>query len=277
MFNKDFFAYILFILLIPIWIFLYFSLFNNYILLNSYKNPEVASFKSLENSPQTKKIPVLMFHYVEINQNKNDFLRDNLNTNPLIFEKQILTFKNAGYEFIWASEIPKALSDKSDKKYVVFTFDDGYETFFLQTYPIIKKHKIKVTNYIISDFIGKPNYMNKNQLTKVYSEGLLEIGSHTLNHPGLTIISKSEAIKQLVDSKKNLESIFGTKVNSFCYPYGFYNEEIASLVRDAGYTNATTTKLGSVVSDDALFTINRIRPGIMYDGELLKYIDSINY
>lgn len=277
MFTKDFFAYILFVLLIPAWIFLYISLFNSFTLLNNQITPEVASFRSVETAVQTKKIPVLMFHYVEINQDKNDFLRDNLNTNPVIFEKQILTFKNAGYKFIWASEIPSALSDKSDQKYVVFTFDDGYETFYLQTYPIIKKHSIKVTNYIISEFIGKKNYMSRNQITKVYSDGLLEIGSHTLNHPVLTIVSKNEALVQLAESKKNLESIFGTKVNSFCYPYGFYNEETTSLVKEVGYTNATTTKLGSVVSADKLFEVNRIRPGIMYDSELLKYIDSINY
>ncbi len=277
MFNRAFLAYLLFILLIPAWVFLYFSLFDNYLNIETARNQNVASFKSVEIRPQSKRIPVLMYHYVEINQDKKDYLRDNLNTNPYIFEKQILTFKNAGYEFIWASELPKALSDKSDKKYVVFTFDDGYETFYLQTYPIIKKHGIKVTNYLIADFIGKKNYLSKSQIQKIYSEGLLEIGSHTLNHPGLTLISKNEALFQLTDSKRKLENTFGTKVVSFCYPYGFYNPEIASLVKDVGYTNATTTKLGTVVYDDKLFEVNRLRPGIMVDSELLKYVDSINY
>jgi len=278
MFTKDFFSYILFILLIPAWIFLYLFLLNGYINVKfSSKSPEVAAFKSVEIVPQTKKIPVLMYHYVEINQNKKDFLRDNLNTNPYIFEKQILTFKNAGFEFIWASEIPMALNDKSDKKYVVFTFDDGYESFYSQTYPIIKKHKIKVTNYLIADFIGNANYMSKGQIDKIFDEGFLEIGSHTLNHPGLTVISKEEANRQIIESKKKLEKMFNTYVGSFCYPYGFFNSEIAILVEKAGYTNATTTRLGSVVSKSNLYEINRIRPGIMTEDVLLKYLDSINY
>lgn len=278
MFNKDFFAYILFILILPVWIFLYLTLFANYYELKNFsKSPEVAAFKSVERRPLTKKIPVLMFHYVEVNQDKKDFLRDNLNTNPYIFEKQILTFKNAGYEFIWASEIPEALKDRSGKKYVVFTFDDGYETFYSQTYPVVKKHKIKVTNYVIADFLGKTNYMSKSQLDKIHGEGYLEIGSHTLTHLGLTVISKNEAKRQIVESKKKLETLFNTKVQSFCYPYGFYNDDVAKIVQESGYTNATITKLGSVVSEDSLFTITRIRPGIMTDETLLKYIDSINY
>jgi len=282
MFKKSTLIYILFIFLIPLGVLGYFYLLNSSNI--SYEKstpsvhlPEVASFKSVEPRPQSKKIPILMYHYVEINQDKRDFLRDGLNTNPYVFEKQIQTFKNAGYEFIWPSEIPMAMADTSSKKYVVFTFDDGYETFYLQTYPIIKKYKIKVTNYIIADVIGKTNYMNKNQIEKIYADGFLEIGSHSLTHPNLTSLSRTEVIRQVADSKKKLENIFGTKVNSFCYPYGFFNSDVASLVKDAGYTNATTTKLGSVVSADSMFTIHRIRPGVMYGEKLLNYIDSINY
>jgi len=276
MLFKKILSYLTFILLIPLWILLYFFVFTSY-LNNKPPVPEVASFKSVETRPQTKKIPVLMFHYVEINQDKRDFKRDSLNINPYIFEKQIITFKNAGYEFIWASEIPAAIADKSDKKYVVFTFDDGYESFYSQTYSIIKKHKIKVTNYLIADFLGKTNYMSKAQVDKIFADGYLEIGSHTLNHSGLTLVSINEADRQITESKKKLESLFNTKVSSFCYPYGFYNLDVAKLVSNAGYTNATTTELGSVVSDDRLFQITRIRPGVMTDEKLLNYIDSINY
>jgi peptidoglycan/xylan/chitin deacetylase (PgdA/CDA1 family) len=169
------------------------------------------------------------------------------------------------------------LKDKSGQKYVAVTFDDGYESFYSQTYPFIKKHGIKITNYIIYDSIGKLNYMSKPQIQKIYSEGLLEIGSHTLNHPDLRAFSDEEVRRQLISSKKSLEKDFGVSVVSFCYPYGFFNEKTISLVKEAGYKNATTTQLGSVVYEDKLQTISRIRPGIKTDQELLKYLDSINY
>jgi peptidoglycan/xylan/chitin deacetylase (PgdA/CDA1 family) len=277
--TKFYFLLISSALIIPAWIFLYFLLVKTYFNYTNFgQNSEVASFKTIElNKPLTKKIPVLMYHYVEINQDKNDFKRDSLNINPYIFEKQMITLKNAGYKFIWMSEIELALKDKSNQKYVAITFDDGYESFYSQTYPFIKKHGIKITNYIIYDSIGKLNYMSKPQLQKIYSEGLLEIGSHTLNHPDLRAFSDDEVRRQLVSSKKSLEKEFGISVVSFCYPYGFFNEKTISLVKEAGYKNSTTTQLGSVVYEDKLQTISRIRPGIKTDQELLKYIDSINY
>jgi len=228
------------VLIIPAWIFLYFLLVKTYFNYSEFgQSPEVASFKAIElNKPLAKKIPVLMYHYVEINQDKKDFKRDSLNINPYIFEKQMITLKNAGYKFIWMSEIEQALKDKSNQKYVAITFDDGYES---------------------------------------YSEGLLEIGSHTLNHPDLRAFSDEEVKRQLVSSKKSLEKEFGISVVSFCYPFGFFNEKTISLVNEAGYKNATTTQLGSVVYEDKLQTISRIRPGIKTDQELLKYLDSINY
>mgnify|MGYP003348601563 CR=1 FL=1 len=74
--NPLWVVYILFILLIPAWIFLYLFLIQDYVSSkNLGQNPEVAAFKTVEARPQTKKIPVLMFHYVEINQDKKDFLR----------------------------------------------------------------------------------------------------------------------------------------------------------------------------------------------------------
>ena len=277
--TKFYFLLISSVLMIPAWIFLYFLLVKTYYNYNNFgQNPEVASFKTIElNKPLAKKIPVLMYHYVEINQDKKDFKRDSLNINPYIFEKQMITLKNAGYKFIWMSEIEQALKDKSNQKYVAITFDDGYESFYSQTYPFIKKHGIKITNYIIYDSIGKLNYMSKPQLQKIYSEGLLEIGSHTLNHPDLRAFSDEEVRRQLVSSKKSLEKEFGISVVSFCYPFGFFNEKTISLVKEAGYKNATTTQLGSVVYEDKLQTISRIRPGIKTDQELLKYLDSINY
>jgi peptidoglycan/xylan/chitin deacetylase (PgdA/CDA1 family) len=277
--TKFYFLLISSALIIPAWIFLYFLLVKTYFNYTNFgQNSEVASFKTIElNKPLTKKIPVLMYHYVEINQDKKDFKRDSLNINPYIFEKQMITLKNAGYKFIWMSEIELALKDKSNQKYVAITFDDGYESFYSQTYPFIKKHGIKITNYIIYDSIGKLNYMSKPQLQKIYSEGLLEIGSHTLNHPDLRAFSDDEVRRQLVSSKKSLEKEFGISVVSFCYPYGFFNEKTISLVKEAGYKNSTTTQLGSVVYEDKLQTISRIRPGIKTDQELLKYIDSINY
>lgn len=238
--------------------------------------PNTLPAENIEPKVLSKKIVILMYHYVEINKNKDDFKRDSLNTLPFIFEQQMLTLKNAGYKFIFPSEIPAALEDTSPQKYVVITFDDGYRTFFTYTYPIIKKHGIKSVNYIIANFIGRQNNMDSSMIETLIKEGLVEIGSHTLNHPDLTSISDAQLKLEIIESKNLLEKRFNTKVSSFCYPYGFYNEKSFPYLKEAGYTTAVTTKEGSQVFENSLYEIKRIRPGILTGQNLIDYLEKIN-
>lgn len=249
---------------------------------NQISNPVVietkplADFTPIPITKPSKKLIFLMYHYVEVNQDKKDFKRDSLNTNPYIFEQQMLTLQKAGYKFILPSEISEFLNDKSDAKYVVVSFDDGYRTFYTYTYPIIKKYGIKSVNYIIYNFIGRQNNMDAWMIEQLVKDGLVEIGSHTLNHLDLTSLNSAELKSEIIDSKINLEKRFNIKVSAFCYPYGYYNEKAFPFLKDAGYLTATTTKEGSQVSEDSLYEIKRIRPGIHTGQGLLDYLDSIN-
>jgi len=247
---------------------------NSFRFIEETENPKSIDVPS--KSPVTKKLIYLMYHYVEINQNKADFKRDSLNTNPYIFEQQMVTLKNAGYKFIKPSEIKEFLDDKSDQKYVVVSFDDGYRTFFSYTYPIIKKYGIKSVNYIIYNFIGRQNNMDEWQIKELVKDDLVEIGSHTLNHPNLTEILPDQLKSEIIDSKNLLEKRFGINVTSFCYPYGYYNEKAFPFIKEAGYLTAVTTKEGSMISEDNLYEIKRIRPGIYTGQALLEYLDKIN-
>lgn len=261
---------------------LWFYFANEKITLGLFRNTsdfiptQPTNIVKMETTKPAKKLIFLMYHYVEINENKDDFKRDSLNTPPFIFEQQMVTLKNAGYKFIFPSEINEFLRDESDQKYVVVSFDDGYRTFYSYTYPIIKKHGIKSVNYIIYNFIGRQNNMDAWMIEQLVKDGLVEIGSHTLNHPDLTSISEEQLKSEIIDSKNLLEKRFNTKVTSFCYPYGFYNEKSFPYLKDAGYLTATTTKEGSLVSENNLHEISRIRPGILTGQNLINYLEEIN-
>jgi peptidoglycan/xylan/chitin deacetylase (PgdA/CDA1 family) len=280
LFSKKIFYFILAIILGFLSLFLVFvstnnkeDLVRNISFLPSDKDAAIPIERA---SKPPKKLIFLMYHYVEVNENKEDFKRDSLNTLPFIFEQQMVTLKNAGYRFIFPSEIPVFLLDDSDQKYVVVSFDDGYRTFYTYTYPIIKKHGIKSINYIIYNFIGRQNNMDAWMIEELVRDGLVEIGSHTLNHPDLTSISDEQLKSEIIDSKNLLEKRFNINVTSFCYPYGFYNEKVFPYLNEAGYLTANTTKEGSQVSESNLYEISRIRPGVLTGQNLLDYLENIN-
>jgi Polysaccharide deacetylase len=65
-----------------------------------------------------------------------------------------------------------------------------------------------------------------------------EIGSHTVNHVDLGVVSSEEARWELFESKAVVEKQLNRPVRWFAYPYGGKNNlrpEAAALVEEAGY------------------------------------------
>jgi len=75
-----------------------------------------------------------------------------------------------------------------------------------------------------------------------------EVGAHTLTHPRLTSLSPEDARHEIAGSRARLEDVTGTRVESFCYPYGAFNAEHVRLVHEAGFSFARTTRRFSLTA-----------------------------
>ena len=122
------------------------------------------------------------------------------------------------------------------------TFDDGYENVIHFAYPIMLKNNIEFCLFLVNDYIGMQGYLSKNQIKQMMDSGLCTVGSHTLSH---NYLAKSNDVKyQLCQSKKLLESLFGTSIQYFAYPYGTplsYNKHVIKTVEQCGYIYAFST------------------------------------
>jgi len=187
-------------------------------------------------------------------------------TAPAIFEKQLLALQERGYKTIGVSDVPKYLvSSGHPSSAIALTFDDGYEDFYANVFPLLKKYQAKATLYVVSAFIGKQGYLTKEELNEIIASGLVEIGAHTLHHKNLTRLSSASAQKEIVGSKEELERDFGVTVTSFAYPFGAHSPRIEALIGEAGFTTAVTTKRGWEQSPDSLLVLKRV-PGLMFVG-----------
>ena len=68
----------------------------------------------------------------------------------------------------------------------------------------------------------------------------MRVVSHSKNHKKLTLLNEKDTIDEIINSKDELETLTGETVNSFCYPYGLYNENIVNIVKEK-YDSAFTT------------------------------------
>ena len=209
-------------------------------------------------------VPILTYHYIRINPDRFDHLGFALSVTPADFAAQMDWLKDSGYHPITAGDLAAYLRGARGlpSKPVILTFDDGYADFYTTALPILRAHDFRATAYVVSGFVGWPNYMTAAQVLEADRSGI-EIGSHTVNHPNLTNLSYVSVRSQLVDSKRFLENLLGHQVTSFCYPSGKVNSMVAWQVANVGYDSATTTVFGfrHTLADRYIWTRLRVSGG----------------
>jgi peptidoglycan/xylan/chitin deacetylase (PgdA/CDA1 family) len=105
--------------------------------------------------------------------------------------------------------------------------------------------------------------MRPAQIRHLHDEGM-EIGAHTVNHPILAVTGDREARDEIVESKRRLEDITGSRVRLFAYPNGEpgrdYIDRDVRLVREAGFAAAVSTSMGIARRASDLFQLPRFGP-----------------
>lgn len=95
---------------------------------------------------------ILMFHRIIPLQNRQRLHNHlTLEVTPEHLQNIIQYFISKNYDIISLDALPDRLRSK-EKKFVVFTLDDGYIDNYTYAYPIFKKNNIPFTIYITTDF-----------------------------------------------------------------------------------------------------------------------------
>ncbi len=237
--------------------------------------------KEIKEEPQASqaakiRFPIIMYHYIEYVKDPNDTIRRSLTINPALFEYQLKNFKEANYQMYFVREIPDILSGqiKTSTRSAALTFDDGYEDFYTNAFPLLKKYQTKATLYIVANFVGRRGFLNEMEIKELLTSGLVEIGSHTFDHAYLKRANPAYARRQIVDSKKKLEDEFGVQIKTFAYPYGAFDNSALDLVKQASYSAAVAVISGTIQSEGNIFFLSRLRPGFLAGPKMIGVMEN---
>ncbi len=100
--------------------------------------------------------------------------------------------------------------------------------------------------------------VNWDEVREMGESGLIKFGSHTVNHVLLDQLSLAEAQHEIGRSLEIIEEKSSKKCGFFAYPNGNYNDNIITLLENAGATAALTTRRGYVTYDSSLLNLPRI-------------------
>ena len=94
------------------------------------------------------------------------------------------------------------------------------------------------------------------QIAELATDPLCTIGAHTVSHPALTVLNDEEIRKELSEGKKIIEEKIKKPVHHFAYPFGKWDNRVASLAMEQ-YKTAVLASGGLVRRGDALDRLNR--------------------
>lgn len=135
---------------------------------------------------------------------------------------------------------------------VALTFDDGYACLADVVLPILSDLGVRATVYLNTGRIGgrerlasdaalghypAERFLAWADVERLASSGWM-IGSHGVEHRDLSVCSQGAVDRELLQSRKEIESRLGGVCRHFCYTWGRHTAILRSRVAAAGYSYA---------------------------------------
>ena len=215
-----------------------------------------------------KRAIILMYHIVD---DPRDTSEEKYCCSVKNFERQMRYLRQSEFSPVSLDSYISSLRNNlpMPDNPIIITFDDGFEDFYRNAFPVAQKHDIPLTLFMVAKGIGGTNtwmhnrgkpkrkLLDQNDLLTCAKSGVT-IGSHTLSHPRLTEIDYETANNEISLSKIHLQDVLQQEVRHFAYPYGIYDPIHFEIIAEAGYESACSTQSGFNRNNINLFELRRI-------------------
>jgi peptidoglycan/xylan/chitin deacetylase (PgdA/CDA1 family) len=187
--------------------------------LSSFIRISIIRFASLFY--KSKKSKVIFYHDIHAGKQYTA-----MSTPIKLFKRHIQIIRENGYEIV--SEITENYGQ------IEICFDDGFLGLY-DNIELIKELNVPIHLFVISSFLGKENYINKEQLIVLNNLSQITISSHTHTHQVLNLISEKSIIEESEKSKNTIEKLLKTEVNSICFPEGKFSKKVVEIANSIGF------------------------------------------
>lgn len=205
-----------------------------------------------------KQVPILCYHQIRDWKASDSKTAKDYIVPIDVFKAQMKMLADSGYHTILADQLYDYLNNGTalPSKPIVLTFDDTDVDQYTIAEPTLTKYGFKGIYFVMTVSIGRPHYMNKEQIKSLSDKGN-DIESHTWDHHNVKKYQGKDWEIQIDKPTKTLESITGKNIQHFAYPFGLWNPEAIPELKKRGFKSAfiLSTKRDE---NDPLFTIRRI-------------------
>ncbi len=223
--------------------------------------PPPPPYSEISLKAQGQRVPVIMYHDI-IKERGRDAQWFDCTVDE--FQEQLLRLETDGITPISLDQLYNHLTkgEQIPERSIVLTFDDNYQGFYDHALPILRAKNYPSAMFVHTGFVGKKEGLHPKMdwatLQELAKDPLITIGGHTISHPDdITKIPLEQQLKELNDSKAELEKQLGKPVPYFAYPNGMNDQKVQELTKAAGYTMAFSIQNGLAEESPTIFSVNR--------------------
>jgi len=228
-------------------------------------------------------VPILTYHSISENLFGKVHPYHQINTPVSVFAMQMKWLRREGYRTISLSELLSGFEATEDlAKTVALTFDDGYQDFYTDAFPLLRQCGFRATVFLATDRIRDmsvrmegADYLTWNEVRELNAEGII-FGSHSVTHADFRSLEPEHIEYELGYSKETIEQKIGAPVESFSYPFALPEEDgdfiryLADTLENMGYSSGVCSAIGRAMPKNKRFFLPRLSVNSWDDAELLR-------
>ena len=215
---------------------------------------------------ETWHLPILMYHRVA---STGAAATARWRVAPDEFERQIAYLTDAGFRSVsleeWrgAARLRRPLPGRG----VVLTFDDAYEDFARDAWPVLERYGFGAIVFVVSGHVGgtpvwdaaygeSAPLLDWGAVRELAGRGV-EFGSHSVSHAPLTQLSVEDIALECLRSRVAIEAELGRPVTALSYPHGAHDPVVEHLAGAAGYVFGLSCRPGAARFGDPTLALPR--------------------
>lgn len=186
-------------------------------------------------------VPILMYHAIEELGEDASASKRTWTVSPAAFAEQMAYLQAEGWTTVSPDQLARYLTtgEPLPPRPVIISMDDGYKEIHSVVYPLLKDTPLRPILYVPPDHVGLRAYLDWDQLRELVDAGFM-LGTHGYDHTPMREAPDADLPRQVQGSKAFFEEALGVTIDSFCYPYGSYDQRTLDALSAYGYTSAMT-------------------------------------
>ena len=207
-------------------------------------------------------LPVLMYHFF-YSEAAGETRKDGNFVEVEELRSHLQYMQDNGYHTLTMTEVLYYMQDRAQipPRSVAITIDDGDPTVYQYAFPVFRDYGMHATLFLITGWespeLDWSFWEMREEGLELQSHGFLthQGGCSGMGHGGrLQCMDHAEGVE---DTIRSLDYCDGGFV--YCYPFGDYNDNAVSILRDAGVKLAFTTEAGRIHPGMNMLTLPRVR------------------